>query len=224
MSFMRDKDAGTRGIGAVAALDKVSGAGRRAQAARALAMARRDRVLSRVAMGAVSTGYRQSSPATYKQTIDFESGRPPPPKNPIPGSGFVKPITGGVSTSSPFATKYATTKVAMQEEQVFGVKTTPGSPTPPPPLPPPVVVVDPVPRPTQPPPSSGGSSSSGGGGGGGGGGAPYPSRPRENDLDTVSEQPVDVPSSSSSPQISGTTLAIGAAALFGAYLLFKKKA
>jgi len=227
MSFMRDKDARTRGVGAVAALDHVSAAGRRAQRARAIAMARRDAALARTAMGAISTGYRESSPTGMTSSVSFDTGRAPAPASPT--GGGIGPAPAPITQRfMPTATKLSTQSLS-QSIDPFRPATT--SPTAPPPLPPPppVVVVDtPPPAPsTRPAASPVSSSSSGGGGGGGGGGGSWsPTPPRHPAV--ISEEMPDIveplPSSPSSGAISGKTLAIGAGILLGAYFLFKKKA
>lgn len=54
MSFVKDDHSYTRGVGAVAAMDAVSGNRRRAAARGAVAMARRDRVMARHTLGRIN--------------------------------------------------------------------------------------------------------------------------------------------------------------------------
>jgi len=215
MAFIRDRNAKTRGVGAVAALDMVSSAGRRQQRARVLQMARRDGRMARLAMGALDLGTRPTRVTSQGTGIKFDYGTsnqptPPPTRGTTPGV-VTSPTTGRLTP----------TRAAEKFPQAFSqsMETFPGpgnTQTPPPPLPPPVEVVD-----TKPPSSSSGGGGGGGGGGYGGGGNPGggivpPEITPEDMPDTVAP--------GTSGGLSNKTLAIGAAALLGAYFLLKKKA
>lgn len=212
MAFIRDRDAKTRGVGAVAALDQVSAAGRRQQRARAMNMARRDQRLARIAMGAINMHEGPGRISSTQTGTRFDYGTNPNLKPPPPTGG-----ANGVTTS-PTTGRLTPTRAAQKFTQTFSQDITSTRPTSPtvPPLPPPVEVVDtPTPRPQA--PSSGGGGSWGGGAGGSSSSSP--------DIPGVIVDPVpDVVSpGTGSSQLSNRTLAIGAAALVAAYLLTKKK-
>lgn len=183
MSYGRDRNARTRGVGAIAAIDHVSGKRRRMAAMGAVEMAKRDRELTLLArtafrpmaMGKMIEGEipgraepRPRTPPSKGPPINPGPLPPPyqPPSSPpyvppapsgLPGKagGLTNPGSGGVYTTPPVWTQ-----------------NTPPSTTG---LPPPGPLPDPM------PPAGGGTTGTnsgggggGGSGGGGGGGKPFP--------------------------------------------------
>lgn len=216
MGFLRDRNARTRGIGAIAALDQVSDAGRRAHAQRARDMARRDAVMARTAMGAVSMGTRGATRdmSATSGTITFDAGKPT-----VPGTGGPGGNTGGgvIVTGGSRAVSAAIKSAATDLQAIPHAR--PSKPMPP------VVLTDPVltnsqpaPPPLPKPPSAPSSSSGGGGGGGWGGGGSSGG----SDVITAEAQPDVIEPSSPSPSITGKQIAIGAGILLGLYYLSKK--
>lgn len=213
MAFVRDRDAHTRGINAVAALDGVSPANRLVQRHKARQMAVRDRQLARVAMGAVNlSNTNKITTARGGTGIHFDYGTTNVPKPPAPGGGG-GPARPGSQWSSPALTKVTMPRPTTADPTGGGgvvVYTPVGTPTvdtPPPPLP--------LPAPTT---SSGGSSGgvgSGASGGAAGHGVVVDQTP---DLPEVVE-----PTTGGGFALTPTTMLVGAGALIAAYLLMRKK-
>lgn len=139
MSFVKDDHDYTRGVGAVAAMDAVSSARRRAAARAAVEMARRDAVMSRHTLGRISQtstnggggggtvtggGGRPGTPRPPGRTPVFPPGRPRPPGKPLPP----KPVPPRPLPFRPRGLDVAS--VAIKEK--LQVKS-PGSVLPPPP-------------------------------------------------------------------------------------------
>lgn len=101
MSYAKDRDAHTRGVNAIAAVDGVGNRLRRREAAKAHAMARRDRALATVAsrafkassLGAVPTG-ATSNPLSG-QRISNTLNTYLQPDMPTSGTGYKPPTTTG---------------------------------------------------------------------------------------------------------------------------------
>lgn len=210
MSFVKDKDARTRGVGAIAAVDTVGDRLRRHERIKAARMAQRDVALARLA---------KRNPLTGLGAINM-GGKIVPEVPGGGGAGGGKPPGGGggggpggsgggfhVVGPGPAANGFKGV-VGMMPGR--GGVTHPGLPVPPPlPLPP----VDPG---TVAPPPGGGGVVSGGGGGGtdAGGGLPP---------DDTSQLPGDEVLPVDTPTASGPNYLLWAGLAFGAYWLFFKK-
>jgi hypothetical protein len=227
MAFVRDKDAATRGVNAVAAFDMTSRRGRALEARKQRLMMKRDRAMSAVAKGGLgSLGAIDSARLGVRPALTLSpggnvespsgglvgqvgSGRVPQPRPPTP--------TGGGGGSTFYGTKPASYPTRLVQGGFFGTRPVPGAPT--------TSTTDPglttsVGTGTNPVIVSGSAPSSGGGGGGGGGsggsggggGDPDPA-----DLDTGPSSP---PADDSSSTMK-TALLIGGG-LLAAYLIFGK--
>lgn len=212
MSFVRDRNSHTRGINAIAALDGVSSQGRAMAAAKARAMAHRDRQLALAALGALNIGGPTGARPGSGIRFDYgTSAEPTPPRSPGIGAGGTRPPTT-VTTAPPPRYLNPNALTRPLEAQPVELTNPLKPPRPPPePAPPPL---PPFPAPVRPT-----SPSSPSGGGGGGGYSPHPS------FDPIEPspmpEPVDPPATSSKSP-SATTLLLGAGALLGAYFLMKK--
>lgn len=240
MSFVRDKDAATRGVNAVAAYDMTSRRGRALEERKQRMMLRRDRYMAAAARGglgaidSVKVGGNRAPTIVPGYGGDLQT--PPPVGKPPGGSGG-----GGGAPRKIFvgARTVATSTAAPRRALVLDpMSTTPsGEVRPGRPLPGGVTVTgggqpytDPLPPPSSPPeggttigtgtnpvvsaPGGGGGGYTGGGGGGGGGGAA--TDPSDLDLGPGVAEPTGASSSTMK------TAALIGGGLLLAYLLFGK--
>jgi hypothetical protein len=206
MSFHRDRDLKTRGVGAIASIDHATPVRRRRRAIKARRELARDRRLANYTfgaqggIGAINLDERHPQPDPYGQ------GSHPA------GSGG--PITGGYRT--PVTTVKPPVVVRPPSYEIpHPVMYPPSPPIMPPPLPAP-----PVPLPTTTTTGGGGGTASGGGGGGGGGGT----------LPTLPPDPIPPfdpglpgePPESSSPDYKKIAL-IGGGIALAAWLILRNK-
>lgn len=250
MSYERDKDADTRGVGAIAALDKGNRARRAHRYARARELNARDGRLAKMTYrpggGIAHEGLGRVSLAFTKQVgVGTGSGvgertpgasRPPVATTPSTGAagggGIVKQpsrLYGGAGTVAQRAPVVSFQMVTKQLSQTVGA--TPGSGTRRPANQSAGQLGPVLPLPTPPgaivqEPTDTTSSSSGGGytgGGGGGGGAGYsPTTPAYPGMEPPSMPDLEVEEPTSGPDLKTIAL-VGGAAVAAWWIFFRKK-
>ncbi len=196
MSYGRDRDAHTRGVGAIAAADFRNPKRKAARVRAGRILRARDNALSRITFGTIANVDPNTVWPTDTVRTPVLSPTGNPPLTTYPKSGYKPPsfVTSSVIAPTTYPKSTAPT-------------TTTGP------------IITPTRLPTTPVTSSGGSWSGGGGsagtttGGGGGTSVIYPDVPEPTELVTATD-----PAASSTKK----KIVIGVAILGAAYLLFRK--